>query len=367
MRAPCTIRASCCSRRASSRKPSERIRASLAIDPAVARCLVEPRAGARGHRPPRSRGQCAQGGSEARADNRPTYGRTSSGAELAIGRTAEAEASARRAVAADATHAQRVAQPGAGARAARRQARSARRRDARRGRSPATCRLTPATRHSSSSLPAIPQRRRRRSTPRSPASPATARCASSSRARSSRPAISPARPRRTSRCCASIPTMAPRCRSLRTCGCASPTGTTCRRCARGCARACRPARCRVSPFVLLSQPATPRGAAALRRMHGRPCSPRRRPPSAPRLLSGARLRLGYLSADFHTHATAFLAAGMFEQHDRRGFEVVAYSTGPDDRSPLRARVVRAFDRFVDATAGACGASPMRSAPTASTS
>jgi predicted O-linked N-acetylglucosamine transferase (SPINDLY family) len=66
------------------------------------------------------------------------------------------------------------------------------------------------------------------------------------------------------------------------------------------------------------------------------------------LLSGARLKLGYLSADFHTHATAFLAAGLFEHHDRRAFEVVGYSTGPDDGSPMRTRVTRAFDRFVDA-------------------
>ena len=103
----------------------------------------------------------------------------------------------------------------------------------------------------------------------------------------------------------------------------------------------------VSPFVLLSQPATRaeqrRCAEAWTAALAPPAAP-----SAPRLLSGARLKLGYLSADFHTHATAFLATGMFEQHDRRTFEVVAYSTGPDDRSPLRTRVVRAFDRFVEA-------------------
>ncbi len=66
-----------------------------------------------------------------------------------------------------------------------------------------------------------------------------------------------------------------------------------------------------------------------------------------RVLSPGRLRIGYLSADFHSHATAFLAAGLFERHDRSRFEVFAYSTGPDDRSPMRARLVRAFDRFVD--------------------
>jgi predicted O-linked N-acetylglucosamine transferase (SPINDLY family) len=60
-----------------------------------------------------------------------------------------------------------------------------------------------------------------------------------------------------------------------------------------------------------------------------------------------RIRLGYLSGDFHQHATAHLIAELFECHDRSQFEVIGYSYGPDDRSPMRARLVRAFDRFVD--------------------
>ncbi len=103
----------------------------------------------------------------------------------------------------------------------------------------------------------------------------------------------------------------------------------------------------LSPFVLLSNSSSRalqrRCAAAWSAAQGGVVAP-----VTPRLLSGARLRIGYLSADFHTHATAYLAAGLFEQHDRARFEVIGYSTGPDDRSPLRARVVRAFDGFVDA-------------------
>lgn len=60
-----------------------------------------------------------------------------------------------------------------------------------------------------------------------------------------------------------------------------------------------------------------------------------------------RIRLGYLSGDFHQHATAHLVAELFECHDRSRFEVIGYSYGPDDRSPMRARLVRAFDRFID--------------------
>jgi predicted O-linked N-acetylglucosamine transferase (SPINDLY family) len=62
---------------------------------------------------------------------------------------------------------------------------------------------------------------------------------------------------------------------------------------------------------------------------------------------GERIRLGYLSGDFHQHATAHLMAELFEGHDRRHFEVIGYSYGPDDGSAMRARLVRAFDRFVD--------------------
>jgi protein O-GlcNAc transferase len=62
---------------------------------------------------------------------------------------------------------------------------------------------------------------------------------------------------------------------------------------------------------------------------------------------GERIRLGYLSGDFHQHSTAHLMAELFERHDRDRFEVFAYSYGPDDDSPMRARLGRAFDRFVD--------------------
>lgn len=60
-----------------------------------------------------------------------------------------------------------------------------------------------------------------------------------------------------------------------------------------------------------------------------------------------KLRIGYLSADFHEHATAYLMAEVFELHDRGRFEAIAYSYGPDDGSAMRARLQQAFDGFVD--------------------
>ena len=61
----------------------------------------------------------------------------------------------------------------------------------------------------------------------------------------------------------------------------------------------------------------------------------------------SRLRLGYLSADFRMHSVAQCIAELFEKHDRTRFEVLAYSYGPDDGSPMRRRLVQAFDRFID--------------------
>jgi predicted O-linked N-acetylglucosamine transferase (SPINDLY family) len=63
--------------------------------------------------------------------------------------------------------------------------------------------------------------------------------------------------------------------------------------------------------------------------------------------SGGRIRIAYLSADFHTHATASLIAGLFEHHDRSRFEVSAISFGPDDRSAMRARLQAGFEHFHD--------------------
>jgi predicted O-linked N-acetylglucosamine transferase (SPINDLY family) len=70
---------------------------------------------------------------------------------------------------------------------------------------------------------------------------------------------------------------------------------------------------------------------------------------APRA-SGGRIRLGYYSADFHNHATAYLMAELIEQHDRERFELVAFSFGPDTGDGMRARLTKAFDRFIDVRA-----------------
>ena len=65
---------------------------------------------------------------------------------------------------------------------------------------------------------------------------------------------------------------------------------------------------------------------------------------------GEKIRLGYYSADFHNHATAWLIAELFESHDRSRFELTAFSFGPEQQDEMRRRISSAFDHFLDARA-----------------
>ena len=60
-----------------------------------------------------------------------------------------------------------------------------------------------------------------------------------------------------------------------------------------------------------------------------------------------RLRVGYLSADFKSHATVYLMIEMLEAHDRQRVEIFAFSYGVDDNSPTRQRLIAAVEHFED--------------------
>lgn len=60
-----------------------------------------------------------------------------------------------------------------------------------------------------------------------------------------------------------------------------------------------------------------------------------------------RIRLAYLSNDFHDHATAMLMIELLEAHDHSRFEVFAYSYGADDGKLMRGRLHNSFDHFTD--------------------
>jgi len=58
-----------------------------------------------------------------------------------------------------------------------------------------------------------------------------------------------------------------------------------------------------------------------------------------------KIRVGYFSADFHNHATAYLIAELFEQHDRSRFEVLGFSYGHMQQDEMRTRLLKGFDQF----------------------
>jgi protein O-GlcNAc transferase len=60
-----------------------------------------------------------------------------------------------------------------------------------------------------------------------------------------------------------------------------------------------------------------------------------------------KIKVAYLSADYREHATSYLVSELIETHDRDAFEVIGLSFGPNDESPMRRRMERAFDRFED--------------------
>jgi predicted O-linked N-acetylglucosamine transferase (SPINDLY family) len=68
----------------------------------------------------------------------------------------------------------------------------------------------------------------------------------------------------------------------------------------------------------------------------------------------ARLRIGYLSADFTEHAVSFLTAAVFEHHDQRRFETFGFALRRDEGSATGRRMRSAFSRLIDVQ-GMCDA------------
>ena len=107
----------------------------------------------------------------------------------------------------------------------------------------------------------------------------------------------------------------------------------------------------ISPFSFLSIPSTPeQQLEAARRWAGTTLERAARMRTDlgfdfSRRVARDRIRVGYLSSDFHRHATAYLIAEVLELHDRSRFEVFAYSYGVDDGSAMRQRIVAACDQF----------------------
>jgi protein O-GlcNAc transferase len=75
-------------------------------------------------------------------------------------------------------------------------------------------------------------------------------------------------------------------------------------------------------------------------------------PATPPLWQGERyahdrIRVAYLSSDFREHPVSYLAAGLFDHHDKSRFEITAISWGGSDNSEMRRRLEASFERFID--------------------
>ena len=111
-------------------------------------------------------------------------------------------------------------------------------------------------------------------------------------------------------------------------------------------------RCETGAFphaVLVDDPAEVLKVARLYARHvaARVAPLPRRAAKARDSANGGRLRIGYLSSDFHQHATSQLMAQMLECHDRTRVEVTLFSAGADDASAMRARIAAATEHFED--------------------
>jgi predicted O-linked N-acetylglucosamine transferase (SPINDLY family) len=71
------------------------------------------------------------------------------------------------------------------------------------------------------------------------------------------------------------------------------------------------------------------------------------PPVPAPTRGGARIRLGYVSADFRHHATTHLLVNTIENHDRGAFEVIGFDIGPPEEGLVRRRILQAFDESHD--------------------
>ena len=107
----------------------------------------------------------------------------------------------------------------------------------------------------------------------------------------------------------------------------------------------------ISPFAAMGYVGDPAllrqcsEAAVLDRFGAKPPLPWKGQPQR-----NGKINVAYLSFDYRTHPAAFLTAELFELHDRDRFRVHGISFGPDDRSPIRARLADAFDEFHDVRA-----------------
>lgn len=102
-----------------------------------------------------------------------------------------------------------------------------------------------------------------------------------------------------------------------------------------------------TPFSLFSLAASAAQQLEAARTRVRHENPAQKPIYRGECYSHERIRVAYLSADMHEHATAYLMAGLFEQHDRSRFEVFIFAFNSPANNPMRERLRAAVEHFID--------------------
>jgi predicted O-linked N-acetylglucosamine transferase (SPINDLY family) len=105
----------------------------------------------------------------------------------------------------------------------------------------------------------------------------------------------------------------------------------------------------VQPFIFQAIAETPSDAQACSRIWGEKKYPQiaSAPHNRAARKDRKKIRIGYLSGEFRHQATAILMAGLYERHDREQFEIVAIDAGQNDQTAMRARLEKAFDRWIN--------------------
>ena len=104
----------------------------------------------------------------------------------------------------------------------------------------------------------------------------------------------------------------------------------------------------VAPFAFLAVPSSIEAQFKCAKIWiARECPPSEIPIWQGERYQHDRIRVAYLSPDFRKHAIALLAAGLFQCHDTTLFDIIALSSGPDDKSDMRMRLQASFNQFID--------------------
>lgn len=109
-------------------------------------------------------------------------------------------------------------------------------------------------------------------------------------------------------------------------------------------------------FMTLPVPTTPREQLICARKWSELTYPKRQFPQinhTKRKWHKDRITIGYVSADFHSHATSWLLCEALENHDRNSFRTIAYSFGPNDQSETRKRIEKSVEEFKDVRSLSC--------------